>query len=75
MIESFHARLLALRVALGEGAAVTAMVEVRQQQERCDLARLTDTESADYARLRESGITHREAIWYLDLARRMNRTS
>lgn len=50
-------------------AAMTAMCERIEIQEREDLALLDTTERDDYARLLAKGMTHSDAIWWLGRAR------
>lgn len=55
----------ALRRAIENDPAVTAMCEGIEQQERHDMALLTDAETDSYATLRGKGYTHGDAIWWI----------
>ena len=52
-------------------AALTGHYERLEQQKHSDIARLTDTELSNYKALLENGMDHGNAIYWLDLARRL----
>lgn len=53
-------------------AAICRQVEEDEQREQMDIARLDKGELASYQLLRARPMSHGDAVWYVDAARRLS---